>query len=115
MGTFKNSLSEPIELMKVEEGLLVVGVRARLFNRIGEIKNIDLPEEGSEVQKGEECVSITGAEEDVHVRSPIDGVILEVNELFSEELEKHRKNPSHWEWVLKIEPSDPEDLIEFED
>jgi len=115
MGTFKNIPGEPVEFMKVEDGLLVVGVGIQLFNRIGRIKSVDLPEEGSEVQKGEECVFITGAEEDVHLRAPIDGVILEVNDLFSEELEKHRNDPNHREWVFKIDPADPEDLIEFEE
>jgi glycine cleavage system H protein len=115
MGTFKNTVSEAVEFMKVEDDLLVVGVKAQLFNRIGEIKNIDLPEEGSEVAKGDECVFITGVEEDLHLRAPIHGVVLEVNDLFSEDLEKHKDDPDYFAWVFKIEPSDIEDLVEFEE
>lgn len=115
MGTFKNTIREPVEFIKVEEDVLVIGVGTQLFDRIGEIKSVDLPEEGSEVVKGEECVFITGLEEDLHLRAPLNGMVLEVNDLFSDELEKHKSNPNHCEWILKIEPSDPEELIEFEE
>ena len=115
MGTFKNTASEPVELIKIEDDVLVISVKAQLFNRIGEIKNLELPEEGSEVAKGDECVFIAGIEEDLHLRAPINGVVLEVNDLFSEDLEKHKDDPDYCAWVFKIEPSNLEDLVEFEE
>ena len=106
---------EPIEQLNIQDDVLVISFSTDLFSRIGEIRSIDAPEEGLEVEKGEEFSSITGTEDDLHLRAPLSGVILEVNELFSENLTENKHNPGHREWFVKIEPQDVDDLVEFEE
>ena len=60
-------------------------------------------------------VIINGTDDDLHLRAPISGTILEVNDLFQEEITKFEGDSEHYEWVVKIEPQDPEDLLKFED
>lgn len=104
-----------LERLAVEDDLLVIYLTSDIFSRVGNIKNVDLPEEGDEVDKGDELATITGTEEDLHLKAPISGVILEVNELFLDNLSKHKEKSEGSEWIIKIEPLDTEDLFGFDE
>lgn len=111
----RHNSHELIEHLTVEDDLLVVRFTPKIFSRIGAIKNIELPEEGDAVEKGDEIASITGTEDDLQLKAPISGVILEINELFSDNLSAHKDNSKYSEWIVKIEPEDPDDLLAFEE
>lgn len=115
MVTHKNNSTEPVEHITVEDDILLIHVTGKVFDVVGKIEDIDLPEEGIEVHAGEEVVSIIGSEGDVQLKAPISGIILEVNDLFEEEIAKAEDEPEEYRWVVKIEPSDPEDLVKFEE
>ena len=115
MARTKNKFVEPVEQLTVEDDVLVVSLSGKLFNSVGHIETLDLPEEGSEIGAGDDLVIINGTDDDLHLRAPISGTILEVNDLFQEEITKFEGDSEHYEWVVKIEPQDPEDLLKFED
>ncbi len=115
MAKIKNKLTEPVEQLTVEDDVLVVNLSGKLFDSVGQIDNLDLPEEGSEIEAGDDLVIINGRDDDLHLRAPISGTILEVNDLFQEEITKFQGDSEHYEWVVKIEPQDSEDLLKFED
>jgi len=115
MASFENHAKEPIAVITAEDEAIVVHVTTAIFNRTGEIKSVDFPEEGQEVQKGEDCVFINGDEEDIHLKAPVNGVILEINELLCEDLIKNRNKIGHMEWAFKLEPEDRDDLLQFTD
>ena len=61
---------EPLEVLTVEEDVLTVAVRSDVFSRVGDIKEVELPEEGSEVEKGDELITLVGEDDELHLRSP---------------------------------------------
>lgn len=111
----EKKLNDPVEHLTIEDDLLVMSVSAKIFDIVGDVEGIDFPEEGSEVEAGAEILTINGSEEELVLRAPISGIVLEVNDLFSEDIAKAQDDPSHFEWLLKIEPQDPEDLLKFEE
>ena len=115
MGQIKNKVSEPVEQLAVEDDALVISLSGKIFDSVGQIEALDLPEEGIEIEAGDDLVIINGTDDDIHFRAPISGTILEVNDLFQEEITKFEGDSEHYEWVVKIEPQDPEDLLKFED
>src|SRR3989338_9981742 len=115
MAQTKNKLSEPVEQLTVEDDVLVVSLSGKLFDTVGQIEALDLPEEGSEIEAGDDLVIINGTDDDLHFRAPISGTVLEVNDLFQEEITKFEGDSEHYEWVVKIEPQDSEDLLKLED
>lgn len=114
MSAYKG-IKDPVEHLTVEDDILIVNINGKVFDSVGEIETIDLPEEGEEVIAGEEMASIIGTEGDVQLRAPISGVILEINDLFSEHIQKATDDATLYEWLVKIEPQDPEDLVKFEE
>jgi len=108
-------MSELIEKITVEDGVLVMSVGTDIYHKTGKITDIELPEEGSEIEQGEEFITVIGMEDDLHLRAPLSGIVLEVNELFTEELLKNKNNARHLEWIVRIEPSDADDLLAFEE
>lgn len=115
MAIHKNSHSEPIEHIAVEDDVLVIHVTGKIFNAVGKVEDVDLPEEGIEVEAGEEIASIVGSEGDVQLRTPISGIVLEVNDFFVEEIEKAQDDPEGYQWIVKIEPQNPDDILKFEE
>ena len=106
---------EPLEKLVVEEDVLIIKVSGDIYARVGNIKNIDFPEEGDTVEKGDEIVHITGSEDELSLKAPIAGVVLEINELFSDNMVAHKEDKEHQEWIVKLEPQDPDDLFGFEE
>ncbi|HBQ20436.1 MAG TPA: hypothetical protein DD708_00705 [Deltaproteobacteria bacterium] len=115
MGSYKDKTNEPVEQITVEEDILVISVSGKIFDVVGDIENIDLPEEGSEIEAGDILATVVGSEEELELKAPVSGTILEVNDLFSEEITKTKNNPQSYEWLVRMEPQDPEDLVKFED
>ena|SRR3989338_3366031 len=99
---------------QVEEDLLIIGISGELSETVGEIVDITSPEEGDRVNKGEEIIHIAGSDDDFSIISPIDGTIVEVNDTLENNLRLLKKDPTHQEWLVKIEPEDEEDLATFQ-
>ncbi len=114
MSAYKG-ITDPVENLTVEDDVLVMNINGKVFDSVGQIETVDLPEEGEEVVAGEEIASISGTEGDVQLRAPISGVVLEINDLFTENILKTIDDATLYEWLLKIEPQDPEDLVKFEE
>lgn len=115
MATHKDNSIEPVEHITVEDDILVIHVSGKIFDVVGKIEDLDFPEEGVEVGAGDEVISIVGSEGDIQLKSPISGIVLEVNDLFEEEIATAEEEPENYRWIVKIEPSDPEDLVKFEE
>lgn len=113
MATHKDNVIDPVEHITVEDDILVIHVSGKIFDVIGKIEDLDLPEEGIEVEAGDEVASVIGSEGDLQLKTPIAGIVLEVNDLFEEEIATTEEEPEECRWIVKIEPSDPDDLLKF--
>ncbi len=98
------------EWIKVEGNVGTVGITQYAVEHLGELVNIDLPEVGKEVQKGEEVAVLDSIKASEAVYSPVSGKIIEVNEALSEDLSLLSDSPYDEGWIFKIEIKDPSEL-----
>jgi len=98
------------EWAKKEANVVVVGVTDYAQKKLRDVIGVDLPEEGSEVKKGEPIASIESVKAAADVYSPVSGRVVEVNERLLDEPELINKDPYGEGWIVKIELADPSDL-----
>lgn len=106
-------------LLDNENGTFTIGLTDYAVEQLGDIVFLELPEIGTEFQKGETFAAIESVKAASEIYMPIAGKIVEVNEQLVETPEE--LNQDVWEngWLVKIESSadasDMTDLMEYED
>ena len=97
------------EWVKVEGNIGFIGISDYAQHSLGDIVYVDLPSEGDEISKGEEC----GAEESVKAASdlysPVSGTIIEINNALEGEPELINQD-AYENWIIKVELADPAEL-----
>jgi len=101
------------EWIKVEGNVGTVGITQYAVEHLGELVNIDLPEVGKEVQKGEEVAVLDSIKASEAVYSPVSGKIVEVNEALADDLSLLSESPYDEGWIFKIEIKDQGELNEL--
>ncbi len=71
--------SESHEWVKVEGGIAVIGVSDFAQAEMGDITYVDLPEEGDEVQAGEEFGALESVKASSELYAPVSGKVVAVN------------------------------------
>lgn len=79
----------------------------------GEILDLELPEEGEELIKGEAFGSVESARGVEELVAPVSGEVVEVNEEILEDPEIVNEDPYGDGWLIKVKLSDPEELEEL--
>lgn len=105
--------TEEHEWLRVEDGLIVVGITEHASAQLGDIVFIELPEEGTTVSKDDEIVVIESVKAASDILAPIDGEIVEVNEALVDEPSKVNDDPIGDGWFFKIKPSDPSQMDDY--
>lgn len=106
-------------LLDNENGTFTIGLTDYAVEQLGDIVFLELPEIGTEFQKGETFAAIESVKAASEIYMPIAGKVIEVNERLVETPEE--LNQDVWEngWLVKIESSadasDMTDLMEYED
>jgi glycine cleavage system H protein len=72
--------SENHEWVRVEETRAYVGITDHAQKELGDIVYVELPETETEIEKGEEVLSIESVKAASPVYAPVSGSIVEVNE-----------------------------------
>ncbi len=91
----------------------VLGFSSYAPQLYGEILDLELPEEGDELEKGEIFGSVETARGVEELSSPVSGEVLAVNEEILEDPEIINNDPYGDGWLLKVRLSDPEELEEL--
>jgi glycine cleavage system H protein len=105
--------TEEHEWLRPEGDLIVVGITEYAATQLGDIVFVELPEVGTVVSKDDDCVVIESVKAASDVLAPIDGEIVEVNEVLTDEPAKVNDDPLEAGWIFKIEPSDPSQMDEY--
>lgn len=71
--------TEDHEWLRAEGDEIVVGITAHASEQLGDVVFIELPEEGREVEAGEEIVVIESVKAASDITAPVSGVITAVN------------------------------------
>jgi len=105
--------TEEHEWLREEDGVIVVGITEHASTQLGDIVFIELPEEGTTVSKDDEIVVIESVKAASDILSPLDGEIVEVNEMLVDEPSKVNDDPMGDAWFFKIKPSDSSQMDDY--
>jgi glycine cleavage system H protein len=96
--------------VRVQGNRGTVGVTDHAQREMGEILFVDLPEEGSPVEKGDPFGSLESSKTVAELRSPLSGEILSINKDLEEEPSLVNDDPYGNGWLLAVEIDDPKEL-----
>ena len=105
--------TEEHERLLVEDELVVVGITNHASTELGDIVFIELPEVGTSVTKDEEIVVIESVKAASDILAPLDGEIVEVNEILNDEPSKVNDDPTGNGWMFKMKIENLSDLENF--
>ena len=88
--------------VKVDKDEATVGVSDFGAKRVKQFVFIELPKEGSEINKDAVYVSLEAIKWSGHLKSPVSGKIIEVNPKLSDSPEIINKSPYGEGWIMKV-------------
>jgi glycine cleavage system H protein len=94
------------EWMRLEGGIVVVGVSDYAQDKLSDIVFVDLPPVGKEVKKDSAFLVIESVKAAEDVFAPVSGVVTEVNADLSPHPELVNKDPFGQGWLVRIKPAD---------
>lgn len=99
------------EYVKLEGGVGIIGITDYAQNELGDIIYVDVTVSvGDEVKQGDVLGSIEAVKTVAEVYSPISGKIVEINPAVKDNAAILNQDPYGEGWILKIEPSNQEEL-----
>ncbi len=98
------------EWVRQENDLVVVGITDFAQQQLGEVVYIELPDIDREIEQGEEAAVIESVKAAGEIKSPVGGVVVEVNDTLTELPEKINEEPEGEGWIYKMKPNDPSEL-----
>ena len=107
--------SKEHEWVRVEENLATVGITDYAQEELGDIVNVELPDEEDEVHKDEPFGAVESVKASSEVFSPATGKVVEVNEPLLDSPETINEDPYDEGWMIKIELSDVAELDDLMD
>jgi glycine cleavage system H protein len=107
--------TEEHEWLRDEDGVVVVGITEHASEQLGDVVFVELPEVGAQVTRDDEIVVIESVKAASDILAPIDGEIVEVNEVLTDEPGKVNDDPMGDAWFFKIKPSEPGQMDDFMD
>ena len=103
------------EWIRVDGNLATIGITDYAQEELGDIVNVELPEEGDEIHKDEAFGAVESVKASSEVFSPLSGKIAEVNEPLMDAPEMINEDPYDEGWMVKIELSDSSELDDLMD
>ena len=90
--------------------MAVVGITDFAQEEMGDIVNIELPEDDDVVRKDEAFGAVESVKASSEMFSPVSGKIIEINEPLVDSPETINEDPYDEGWMVKIEMSKPSEL-----
>jgi glycine cleavage system H protein len=100
-------------IRKESDGLYTVGITDHAQGLLGDIVFIDLPEENSDVDAGDDCCVIESVKAASDSYAPITGKIVEVNRALEKEPELINSQPYGAGWIFKMKSADESEVKEL--
>jgi glycine cleavage system H protein len=107
--------TEDHEWLRIEDDLIVVGITEHAATQLGDIVFIELPEVETMVAKGDEVIVIESVKAASDILAPLDGEIVEVNEMLSDKPGLVNEDPTGTAWFFKLKVDDLSVLDDFMD
>jgi|GEM_PF-799958 len=91
---------------------LTLGLTSLGVELIGQIEDVELPDEGEDFEKGDTVVTISGSKGSIELIAPATGVIEEINATAKAEPDVVNEDPLEEGWLVKLQIEDVSDLLE---
>ncbi len=98
------------EWVKVEGEFAIVGITDYAQGELSDIVYVELPEVGTNLNKGDVITTLEAVKTVADVYSPVSGEIVEVNEKLADEPGLINQDPYGEGWIVKIKISNPDEL-----
>lgn len=85
-----------------DDGTITVGITDHAQNLLGDLVFVEIPEVGRAVAAGESCAVVESVKAASDVYSPLDGVIVEVNEALADKPELINEDPYGEGWIFRL-------------
>ena len=105
--------TEEHEWLRTEGDIIVVGITEHASTQLGDVVFVELPEEGTTVSKDDEIVVIESVKAASDILAPLDGEIIEINGVLSDEPSKVNEDPMGDAWFFKMKPSNPSQVEDY--
>ncbi len=102
--------TEDHEWIAIDGETGIIGISAYAAKALGDVVFVELPEVGTELDKGDEVAVVESVKAASEVYAPIGGEVTEVNGALEDEPAKVNEDPSGDGWLLKIKISDADEL-----
>ena len=94
------------EWVKLEGDILTLGITDFAVEHLGDIVFVDLPDAGTELEKGETALEIESVKAVAEVYAPVSGTVEAVNEAISDDAASLSDDCYGAGWLIKIKVSD---------
>ncbi len=98
------------EWIEKSDQIIIVGITEFAQDQLGDIVSIELPQVSSSFKQNDVMVIIDSVKASSDIYCPMDGEIIEINEKLSEHPELINHSPYEEGWIVKIKPSNPEQI-----
>ena len=92
------------------EGLAMIGISDFAQEQLGDIVSVELPKVGSKFRQLQPMAIVDSVKASSDIYSPLSGEVVQVNEELSEHPEWINESPYELGWIVKIKPSNMEEL-----
>ncbi|MEE2862039.1 MAG: glycine cleavage system protein GcvH [Pseudomonadota bacterium] len=106
--------TEDHEWLRAEGDEIVVGITKHASEQLGDVVFIELPDEGREVEAGEEIVVIESVKAASDITAPVAGTITAINTALADAPGDVNGDPMG-AWFFRLKPSDASALEGFMD
>ena len=97
------------EYIKVDGSVGFIGVSEYAAKQLGAVTYVDMPDEGDDVEAGEEFGAIESRKAASDLYSPVSGEVIGVNEDLADDPKLINNAPLDT-WIIKVDISDPSEL-----
>jgi glycine cleavage system H protein len=98
------------EWIEKSDQIIIVGITEFAQEHLGDIVSIELPQVSSSFKQNDVMVIIDSVKASSDIYCPVDGEIIEINEKLLEHPELINQSPYKEGWIVKIKPSNPEQI-----
>lgn len=103
------------EWARAENGAVKIGITDFAQDALGDVVFIQLPAQGSTVEKGDTLGEIESTKSVSEIYAPVSGEVVAVNAELSGSPQKVNEDPYGEGWICEISPSSPGELDELLD
>ena len=98
-----------------EDGNVTIGISEFAQEQLGDVVYVELPELNQKIHAGDDVSVIESVKAAGDIKTPLDGTVVEINELLTEQPEIVNSDPLGDGWFFRLKPENVEDLERYMD